>query len=70
MALCLMPFIAACSSNPVIIAPPAHLLADCAHAPNPTEQSNGALAEYIQAEQKALDLCNADKAALREFFRD
>lgn len=42
---------------------------DCPHAEAPQERTNGALSTYALAERKALDDCNTDKAALREFFR-
>lgn len=53
----------ACS--PMKVLPPADLLADCPHADAPVDRTNAALAEYIQREQRALDTCNTDKAALR-----
>jgi hypothetical protein len=49
--------------------PPDSLLADCAHAPEPAERTNAALAAYVYSERVALDLCNAGKAALRAWAR-
>ncbi|QEP52873.1 putative lambda Rz1-like spanin [Burkholderia phage AMP1] len=45
--------------------PPESLLADCAYAPEPSERTNAALAVYVYSARTALDVCNADKAALR-----
>lgn len=45
--------------------PPAALLEDCPHALEPSQRTNGSLAEWLKAEQAALDECNTDKAALR-----
>lgn len=63
-----MLFMTACT-NVVKVSPPAQLLADCLHAVAPENRNNAGLAQYIQDEQMALDVCNTDKAALREFFR-
>lgn len=64
--LSLMLCLTACSVTP--LTPPPDLLADCRHAPAPTERTNGALAGAVQAERAALDRCNADKAALRAYY--
>ncbi|KAF1043418.1 MAG: hypothetical protein GAK35_02202 [Herbaspirillum frisingense] len=56
-------FMTACSSNPPVT-PPSDLLNDCPHAAAP-DRTNAGLANYVKAEQDALDNCNADKAALR-----
>ncbi|WP_143277469.1 Rz1-like lysis system protein LysC [Bordetella genomosp. 9] len=60
--LCLTLCLTACSVAPL---PPAEYLEDCLHAEPPQERTNGALADFAQRERLALDLCNADKAALR-----
>ena len=44
---------------------PTQYLNDCSHAEPPTERTNGAIVDYVRREQKALDVCNSDKAALR-----
>ena len=62
LTLCLT----ACSVTP--LTPSLGLLADCPHAPAPTERTNGALAGAVQAERAALDRCNADKMALRAYY--
>lgn len=50
--------------------PPADLLADCAHADEPPERTNAGLGRWLKAEQAALDVCNADKAALRAWAQE
>lgn len=54
--------------NTVRVGPPAPLLADC---PTPELQldTNGALAAGILTLRRALDDCNADKSALREWAK-
>lgn len=49
--------------------PPAQLLQEC-EAPSPIVTTNGDLARYILALKQALNLCNDDKAALREWAQE
>jgi hypothetical protein len=60
-------FLTACSTPSSLTLPPEALLADCAHAEKPATRTNGALADWALREKFALDRCNADKAALREW---
>ena len=57
-----------CSAQPrlVLIPPPAELLADCPIPMGPIP-TNGDLARRDAARKAALEACNADKAALREW---
>lgn len=66
LLLSLTLFGTACSV-PVKSLPPDTLLQDCEHAAEPAERTQGALAGYAIAERQALDLCNTDKKALREW---
>ncbi|MHA6903337.1 hypothetical protein ACJBUE_20990 (plasmid) [Ralstonia syzygii subsp. celebesensis] len=50
--------------------PPQDLLADCEHADAPTERTNAGLVLWLKNEQYALDVCNADKAALRAWAQE
>lgn len=59
-----MLFLTACSA-PIPLAPPAEYLKDCPHAEPPEERTNAGLADAVMRGRKALDRCNADKAALR-----
>lgn len=73
MLLCLTLFGTACSHVSQVqtvvqkAVPPDSLIADTPHAPEPTDRTNASLAAYAHGERTALDLCNADKAALREW---
>lgn len=53
----------------VKLTPPASLLADCEH-PVINVTKNKGLAEGIVAYREALDKCNNDKAALREWSKE
>lgn len=55
--------------KPQIIAPEAGLLADCP-APKYDKTTNIGLARGIQAYHAALQQCSADKAALREWYKE
>ena len=48
-----------------VATPPDDLMADCAHAPRPGGNTVADLAQGVINERGKLDLCNADKAALR-----
>lgn len=50
--------------------PPQELLADCEHATAPEERTNAGLARWLKDEQYALELCNADKTALRAWAQE
>lgn len=58
----------ACTAMPPA-APPPELLADCPGPLPPTERTNAGLVQAILDGRDALARCNADKAALREFYR-
>lgn len=47
------------------VTPPVELMQDCKHAPRPKGKTVGDLAGLVIAERGALDLCTADKGALR-----
>lgn len=64
-----MLFGTACTALPPKQQPPAELLADCPEPLPPTERSNAGLARSVLDYRHALTECNADKAALREFFK-
>lgn len=69
LTLFLLLSLTACASNPVTApVPPAGLLQPC---PNPpfAGRTNGDLARYALALRGYLDDCNADKAALSEYFK-
>lgn len=64
--------LAGCATRPpqvVKLYPPASLLADCAH-PDIQTGTNGDLARGILSYRAALDTCNNDKAALREWAKE
>lgn len=63
----LLAFLTACSTPSLQSLPAEALLADCQHAEPPATRTNGALADYALRERYALNRCNADKAALREW---
>ncbi|BCL97690.1 hypothetical protein MAFF211491_21420 [Ralstonia solanacearum] len=50
--------------------PPQELLADCEHATAPEERTNAGLVRWLKDEQYALELCNADKSALRAWAQE
>ncbi len=50
--------------------PPQELLADCEHATAPDERTNAGLVRWLKDEQYAIDVCNADKAALRAWAQE
>ncbi|MCK4164749.1 Rz1-like lysis system protein LysC [Ralstonia pseudosolanacearum] len=50
--------------------PPQELLADCEHATAPDERTNAGLVRWLKDEQYAMDVCNADKAALRAWAQE
>lgn len=52
---------------PVKAAPPAQLLQDCP-LPARTGDDNAALARLSQEQRQALEACNLDKRALRDFY--
>ena len=47
------------------VTPPDSLLQDCQHAPRPAGRTVADLAQWTINERGQLDLCTADKAALR-----
>ena len=49
--------------------PPAEWLADCPLPTRPAGRDNAALAGAVAEHRKVIELCNADKAALREWAR-
>lgn len=58
----------------VVLAPPAELLADCPHPPVPETMVRGSLRDYAVGATRrlidyaeALDVCNAQLAAIREW---
>lgn len=83
ISLFLMTCLAACGTKPVAlpVAPPAALLADCPETPTEVDRAvqalieqapyrevtNGDLVRKIRQLRVDLQLCNADKAALREW---
>ena len=67
---------AACApqAERVVLAPPAELLADCPHPPVPETMVRGSLRDYAVGATRrlidyaeALDVCNAQLAAIREW---
>jgi hypothetical protein len=68
LSLCLLAWLtlSGCQTAPRIVPPPSEYLLDCAK-PKPTGRTNAALAEYALGLSDALDRCNADKAALRDW---
>ena len=63
----MLAFLTACSTQSLQSLPAEALLADCQHAEPPATRTNGALVDYALRERYALNRCNADKAALREW---
>ena len=55
-------------SNPTL--PPSHLLESCWRPAPPAGRTNADLANLAQGLQLALDLCDADKAALRAWAEE
>jgi len=57
-------------SKPVF--PPDQLMKDCpqAEAPPAEQRTYGGLVEYVLEQKKALEECNADKAALRQWKKE
>ena len=45
--------------------PPFSLMQDCKHAKRPSDTTNGGLAQALQSERNALDVCNTQLGALR-----
>jgi hypothetical protein len=70
LSLCLLAWLtlSGCQSAPKLqpVSPPSEYLQDCVK-PKPTGRTNAALAEYALGLSDALDRCNADKAALRDW---
>lgn len=68
ISLSLLSFVSACGSvRYVTVAPEAYLLADCVKR-TVTLETNGDLAVAYVTRDQDVDICNADKAALREFY--
>lgn len=63
LGLVLVTALAGCTRS-VAILPPAHLLADCTYS-RTVPRTNGELLAQRNERGDALDLCNADKEALR-----
>ena len=69
-------FLTACGAlsapPPVIqtikLSPPAEWLADCPVPPRPLEQTNEALARWLNQYEAALASCNTDKLMLRDYY--
>lgn len=54
----------------VKLLPPAEWLQDCPFPPRPAQQTNEALARWLNEYDAALDHCNTDKFLLREWARE
>lgn len=67
--LTLLPLLSGCAERLVYATPPVELLADCPK-PSPVIETNGALAQAYVLRGHAIDLCNADKAALRAWVKE
>lgn len=67
--LALLPLLTGCAERLVYATPPVELLADCPK-PAPVIETNGELAQAYVLRGHALDLCNADKAALRAWVKE
>lgn len=55
--------------QPQRLLPPMELLADCPVPSRPSEQTNAAIARWLNAYDAALSAYNDDKAALREWAK-
>ena len=67
-SLCLLALLTGCASAPQLtaLAPPQALLQDCPHPDLPVA-TNGDLLRLLRGYEAALDACNIDKRALREW---
>ena len=70
-SLCLMASLTGCASATklTVLPPPLALLQDCPH-PNTLVVTNGDLLRLLRAYEAALDACNIDKQALREWAKE
>lgn len=53
-----------------VVLPPEYLLEDCPVPSSGVLDTNGALADFTTRLKNALNVCNADKAALRTWRED